>query len=490
MLEIKDPMGIQFFRLTKVVVTTLATMLCLPEFVCPAFAVNPVPTVVGPVKPQAVVPGSSGFTLTVYGANFVSGAVVNWNRKPRTTTFISPRELHAKILATDVATATAGYITVTNPPPGGGVSSSSYTTVEVHKPTKTINAGQPLQYLNGTIADYMVAADFTNDGKLDLVTGTNVLDFSHGNGDGTFQPPHAIAKNYFGGAGIAFGDFNGDGNVDVLYGVGDARIGPPTYIRVLLGDGNGTFHGLPRFGSLFNNFIYGIVVGDFNGDGKLDFAAGYEGGSAGSGVFLGNGDGTFEQVQHFYKGADMVGADFNGDGKLDLVVEYGTGFYLLLGNGDGTFQKPRRIATDKNYGCGGPFVVVNDFNGDGHADLGFCGISNGEGRIGIIMGNGDGTFQKPVYYATGLAQGGFTFAVGDFNSDGNTDFLLSQSGIPAENAILLGKGDGTFQKAQKLQLPGGAAGVQGIIVGDFDSDGLLDFVFETGLDGIVVYLQK
>jgi hypothetical protein len=46
-----------------------------------AFADNPIPQVVGPVKPQAVAPGSAEFTLTVYGANFVSGAVVNWNAK-------------------------------------------------------------------------------------------------------------------------------------------------------------------------------------------------------------------------------------------------------------------------------------------------------------------------------------------------------------------------------------------------------------------------
>ena len=109
----------------------------------------------------------------------------------------------------------------------------------------------------------------------------------------------------------------------------------------------------------------------------------------------------------------------------------------------------------------------------------------------MILGNGDGTFQKPAFYATGLASGtGFSFAVGDFNSDGNTDFLVSQPGTPAENAILLGNGNGTFQKAQNLELPGGAAGDGGIVVGDFNSDGLLDFVFETGFDGIVVYIQK
>ena len=109
-----------------------------------AFANNPIPTVVGPVVPQAVVPGSGAFTLKVYGANFVSGAVVNWNRSPRSTTFISARELQAQVLASDVAKPTAGYITVTNPPPGGGVSSASYAIVEVHRPTATIVVKRPM----------------------------------------------------------------------------------------------------------------------------------------------------------------------------------------------------------------------------------------------------------------------------------------------------------------------------------------------------------
>ena len=74
----------------------------------PASAANPVPTVTGPTHPQAVIPGRGDFTLTVFGANFVNGAVVNWNGSPRSTTFVSARELQAKILASNVAKPTAG----------------------------------------------------------------------------------------------------------------------------------------------------------------------------------------------------------------------------------------------------------------------------------------------------------------------------------------------------------------------------------------------
>jgi hypothetical protein len=435
--------------------------------------------VVGPVKPQAVAPGSAEFTLTVYGANFVSGAVVNWNGQPRSTTFISARELQAQILASDVAKPTAGYITVTNPPPGGGKSSSSYAIVEVHHATKTINPGPYKQYFSGNVPWYAVAADFTHDGKLDLATGFNVIDFSKGNGDGTFQPGYTVGGNYYGGCGIAFGDFNDDDNLDLVYGWGPEN-GPPTYLRVLLGKGNGRFHGLPLFGFLLNDLATGIVAADFNGDGKLDLAAGYEGGIRGGDVYLGNGDGTFRKVWHLGEGGSIAAADFNGDGKLDLVVDDQGYLFVMIGNGDGTFQKEQKIAQVLGGG-----LAVNDFNGDGIADIAFA--DEVKERIGVLIGNGDGTFKKPTFYPVGFTPNtNFEFAVGDFNSDGNTDVIVSQIGIPAKFEILLGNGDGTFQKAQKLHLA--AATESGIVVGDFNSDGLLDFVLLG--DGVFVYLQK
>ena len=101
-------------------------LIVLSLFPALAAAQNPVPQLVGSVKPTAVAPGSGAFTLTVYGANFVSGAVVNWNYQPRSTTFVSAHEVQAQILASDVASPTAGTITVTNPAPGGGNSSASW----------------------------------------------------------------------------------------------------------------------------------------------------------------------------------------------------------------------------------------------------------------------------------------------------------------------------------------------------------------------------
>src|SRR5262249_37432694 len=287
------------------------------------YAANPVPTVTGPTHPQSVVPGRGAFTLTVYGANFVSGATVNWSGNPRTTTFVSVRELQAKILASDVAKNTAGYVTVTNPAPGGGVSSSGFAIVEVHNPTSTIVPDAPHAYfLGNNPIEFLTAADFNRDGELDLLGGAiggQMFLFS-GRDNGTFT--HNVVGHYYNDYGCthAVGDFNNDGKLDYIFPAG--KFPNPASIEVRLGNGDGTFRTGWRFGK-YDEGCLSFAVGDLDGDGTLDFAAAVCTGSVVY-IFLGNGDGTFRQGAT-YDGLPGVSipvlADFNGDGRLDLVVE-------------------------------------------------------------------------------------------------------------------------------------------------------------------------
>ena len=461
-----------------------------------AHAANPVPTVTGPTHPQAVIPGHPDFSLTVYGANFLSGAVVNWNGSPRSTTFVSVRELQAKILASDVVTPTAGYITVTNPAPGGGPSSSGYAIVEVHAPTKTVAPGPPHYYpLGGRIVLFATAADFHSDGKLDLLAGAGIIYLFSGKGDGTFGQK-VLGHDYYNDVGCshAVGDFNNDGKLDFMFPAG--TFPSPASVEVRLGNGNGSFRTSGKYGKF--QYCPDLVVGDFNGDGDLDFAAAVSPEFAVH-IFLGNGDGTFRKGATY---GNLLGvfspvvADFNGDGRLDLVVDTtNDGLQILLGNGDGTFQNPRTIVQrrpkETGLGCGyGVPFVVDDFNGDGKVDLAYCSLAYGQ--VGVVLGNGDGTFKKPVYYHAGASDSAWVFAAGDFNSDGKTDFIEwhFKNGVRDRVfATLLGNGDGTFQRETVVNLPDNIEDL-GIVTGDFNSDGLLDFVMLPAAGGIQVYTQK
>jgi hypothetical protein len=468
----------------------LAVAVVCFAFLGASFAVNPIPTVVGPVVPQAVVPGSGAFTLKVYGANFVSGAVVNWNRSPRTTTFISARALEAQILASDVVKPMAGYITVTNPPPGGGVSSSSFAQVEVHKPTSTIVVGPPHVYFKGNGTSVLRLSDFNNDGILDFAAefGSEIKVLL-GNGDGSFRFGSIATYNYFSNSTIATGDFNNDGNEDLAFGA-DPN-GPPTHIQLNLGNGDGTFRQGSRFWHFPNGNVMRFVVGDFNGDGNLDLIS-LQNQNPDISVFLGNGDGTFRHKADYHRFAfEMVTADLNGDGKLDLVFMGDVGLFVQLGNGDGTFQKPRQIVSNARVGCAfGLRLVVTDFNGDGIADLAYCERDSTNGRLWIMMGNGDGTFKKPVAIPIQNGIYGFSFAAGDFNSDGKTDLAVSY--ITSSSSVFelfLGNGDGTFQQKKIVKLPGVFNAEEGIVPADLNSDGLLDFIFQQPGD-VSVFTQE
>jgi hypothetical protein len=228
-------------------------------------------------------------------------------------------------------------------------------------------------------------------------------------------------------------------------------------------------------------------VGDFNGDGNLDLASVTA--CCLLSVFLGQGDGSFKHqadyTQFVATPSQVLAADFNGDGVLDLAVATQGGPYILQGRGDGTFDKPRRLVGNNNVGCSfGPALFVTDFNGDGKPDLAYCerDASSNLGKIWVALGNGDGTFKKPVSVTVHPYQGAFSFAVGDFNSDGKTDlianYFTSSKFDHTETDLFLGNGDGTFQKKKIITLPGSPYynAELGIVPADFNADGLLDFV--------------
>jgi len=347
------------------------------------------------------------------------------------------------------------------------------------KPGKTSIGAQSLFTFS------VVAGDFNNDGKLDLV----VADGSHvfvllGNGDGTFQSPTTASSS---GGTLATADLNGDGKLDLVVASSSASL-----IEIDFGNGDGTFTNAYSYESY--NFGSGPVIADFNLDGKPDIASGGV-------VLLGNGNGSFRGLVAATGGVPAVAGDFdknstqdiatsfcvsgnpncagnplsillndgsgalrlahtytlqqtalaiaeadlNGDGNLDLIVagvdplNGDWSYSVLLGNGDGSFQSPV-FYPQSSSGPGQPSIVVADFNNDHKLDLAITAIGNQS--LAVLLGNGDGTFAAPAYF---FNAGGTSVVAADFNGDGNAD--LASDGGGAGLAILLGNGDGTFQPA-------------------------------------------
>ena len=318
---------------------------------------------------------------------------------------------------------------------------------------------------------YVVTADFNGDGIPDLAL-TNYVGYSLtillGNGDGTFKvlPYTAAPTNFLLNASIAVGDFNGDGIPDLI--VGDDEIYSAT---VLLGKGDGTF----TQGETIQTGDFGasVAVADFNGDGKLDLAITndyFNGGVTNNNtvsILLGNGDGSFQAEENLPTGKQplsVVVGDFNGDGKLDLAVAnfLSNDVTILLGYGDGTFTNAPSVAT----GSGPSSIAVGDFNGDGKTDL---AVANSKSNtVSVRMGNGDGTFTAAASPKTGVNPD--SIAVGDFNGDSKPDLAVTNS-TSNTVTILTGNGNGTFTVSAS---PATGASPVSIAIGDFNGDGKQD----------------
>jgi hypothetical protein len=251
-------------------------------------------------------------------------------------------------------------------------------------------------------------ADFNNDGKLDMAfVDGSALGIDLGNGDGTFRNQAPYGYGNVNPVFIATGDFNGDGNVDVVTLDSPGSIG----LSIFLGNGDGTF----GFPSNYDVYAASLVVGDFNHDGKLDLAL-----NNGS-IMFGNGDGTFgNPVSSFPPGASIAAADLNGDGNLDLVLTTSTGIEVMLGQGNGTFNQP------ENYPIGvSGEIAITDFNLDGKLDIAVGGVG-----ATVLLGNGDGTFQMPaVYFFASSQSSSSSFVAYDVNGDGYPDVVTGSSAV-------------------------------------------------------------
>jgi hypothetical protein len=311
-------------------------------------------------------------------------------------------------------------------------------------------------------------------------------------GSGIFQAAPTYSAGISPGP-VAVGDFDGDGIADVVItNVGGPL--PPVGVNVsqgtvsiLLGNGDGTFRAKVDYA--VGLAPLDMALGDFNRDGFLDLVVVNGGGNLS--VLLGNGDGTFRAAVDYPAGPIPEGVtvgDFNGDGIPDLAVA-NTGnqadgsapgsVSIMLGNGDGTFQAGVDYASG---GDGAAAIAVADFNHDGIPDLvvansGSLNNHGQGGNVSVMLGNGDGSFQPAVNYTAGLSP--FALTVADFNGDGIVDLAIAYL-LSTDVSVLLGNGDGTFRVAGGYNVGPSAGGPSSVVAKDFNGDGILDLAVSFG----------
>ncbi len=342
--------------------------------------------------------------------------------------------------------------------------------------------GLPPLYFSST-----VWGDYDNDGDLDvLLAGRNaspelgdpaVTQIYRNEGDGTFSDIHAGLPVVSGGS-AAWGDYDNDGDLDILL-TGVDHLGSGYISRVYRNEGDGTFvdiqAGLPGLSSS------AVAWGDFDNDGDLDILLTGQDRVAIdppiSRVYENQGDGTFVDIH-----AGLVGVrdgaaawgDYDNDGDLDILLTGGLVSRVYENLGGGTFVDIHADLSGVTFSA----AAWGDYDNDGNLDILLAGRAEGGARISRVYQNqGGGTFSDISAGLLGVSSS--AVAWGDYDNDGDLDVLLTgyaEDGYQVSR-VYKNEGGGAF-----VDITAVLSGVANSSVGwgDYDNDGDLDILLSGG----------
>jgi hypothetical protein len=310
----------------------------------------------------------------------------------------------------------------------------------------------------------VVVADFNADTEPDIAVsaaGNTVWVFLN-KGDGTFSSPLVITTKGPQYGGLAAADLNGDGLPDLIVANSPAAGLDAGSVGVLLNLGDGGFANELDFAATCN--VARVSVADFNGDGWPDVLAGEI--SCGGGVFLNAQDGGALQPEVLYDpgfsfvAQDGIG-DFDGDGKLDFALNHGVPggkVAIYLDDGDGGFQSPLfNSSVPIPWG-----MAVGKLGIEPVDDLVVTSYTTNQV---FVIGQNLGGLDAGTAYDTGS----LTAVVADLDRDGSQDFLSNDGN--GNLYASFNKGDGTFWPPASMDA---GAAIQWFTMADLNRDGALD----------------
>ncbi len=346
--------------------------------------------------------------------------------------------------------------------------------------------------LTGVYWSSVAWGDYDNDGDLDiLLTGDSDTDpiskIYRNNGDSTFTEQTSIALTGVGSSSVAWGDYDNDGDLDILL-TGDSDTDPIS--KIYRNNGDNTFTEQTSI-ALTGVIRCSAAWGDYDNDGDLDILlTGWTGVSRISQIYWNNGDNTFtEQTSIALTGVNygsVAWGDYDNDGDLDILLSGYTGGTSIISkiyqnNGDNTFTEQTSIALT---GVSDASIAWGDYDNDGDLDILLTGSTSTGGISKIYRNNGDNTFTEQTSIAlTGVYSGSAKW--GDYDNDGDLDILLTgYTGTGSTSKIYCNNGDNTFTEQTSIALTG--VYWSSAKWGDYDNDGDLDILLtgDTGTSRI------